>query len=156
MTLAQLQDMLANPAVARRNPALAGTISPPPVQPLGGPSRKAEGLATAKAAADGRGGDSLNRLEADFLAHLKALPATRWIGPHHGLSFEIGTGCRYRPDFMTQDEDEHFHVWEVKGGWASRDASVRIRAAARQYPVFTFWWVTRPKGGSWKIEEVLP
>ena len=155
MTPADLQTMLANPAVKRRNPALAGTLSPP-VQPQGGPSRKAEGLAASKDVADGRGGDRLNGLESAFLAHLRTFPDVEWIGVHHALSFDICDRCRYRPDFVSQDIEEHYSCWEVKGGWVSRDASVRIRAAARQYPVFTFWWVTRPKGGSWKIEEVLP
>src|SRR5258708_1512548 len=70
----------------------------------------------------------LNKLERDYLAHLR-LQGKTWIGVQN-ITLKLGDDCRYTPDFWTLSVDE-LTAWEVKGFFRD-DAKVKLKVAARQ------------------------
>lgn len=69
----------------------------------------------------------------------------------------IANGCRYTPDFITTEIEEgaaKLCAYEVKG-FMRDDAAVKIKVAASVYPWITFYLVSKAKGGTWDVQEVL-
>lgn len=106
----------------------------------------------------------LNKTEAAFQDHLKAQYPKEEIHAQ-SVTFKIGNGVRYTPDFVTfvrwedQEADEcHCSAYEVKG-FMRDDAAVKIKVAAHAYPRVAFFLVTKRKaaaGGGWSIQRIWP
>lgn len=93
----------------------------------------------------------LNKTEASFLAYLRHSSAC-WVGVQN-ITLKLADDCRYTPDFACIS-DAKFTFYEVKGFWRD-DAKVKIKVAARLFPMFKFVVVMKDKGG-WKFEDVKP
>lgn len=95
----------------------------------------------------------MNKLEADYALHLKAL---RDLGGIVDFRFEavrlrLAKLTTYSPDFLVIGVNGEIVLHEVKGFWED-DARVKIKVAAEMYPWFHFVAVTRKKG-QWVREE---
>jgi len=101
----------------------------------------------------------MNKTEAEFLAYLRENTPKSIAIHREGLGMRIGNGSVYWPDFVSVDDPFGMVcVYEVKG-FMRDDAAVKIKAAARMFPTFKFFLVTKHSkrdGGGWRIEEVLP
>lgn len=92
----------------------------------------------------------LNKLERAFLAWLRST-SPPWIGIQC-ITLKLADDCRYTPDFWTLGCSLHAH--EVKG-FMRDDARVKLKVAARMYPMIQFTLVERIKG-EWKFTDVKP
>lgn len=101
----------------------------------------------------------LNNTEEAYRAHLEV---RRMAGEIVWYQFEpfrltLAERTTYAPDFLVQLASGHLEVHEVKGVWMD-DARVKIKVAARMFPVFKFIAVKKVAGGkgrdpSWSVEE---
>lgn len=101
----------------------------------------------------------LNKTEEAYRAHLET---RRMAGEIVWYQFEpfrltLAAKTTYAPDFLVQLASGHLEVHEVKGVWMD-DARVKIKVAARMFPVFKFVAVKKVDGGkgrdpSWSVEE---
>lgn len=96
----------------------------------------------------------LNKTEAAFFAHLKAMMPEH---SHHAqaLTLRIGNGVRYTPDFASFATTGEIVAHEVKG-FMRDDAAVKLKVAASLYPQIRFRLVSKAKGGTWEMQEILP
>lgn len=100
-------------------------------------------------------GPQKNKLETDFENYLVRFldVADARFG---AISFELANGAKFKPDFTAWIGD-HLYAWEVKGPWASRDAFVRLKVAARLYPKVRFVLASREgRGPKWNLQKVEP
>ena len=100
----------------------------------------------------------MNQTEAAYAAHLDAMILAGEVVAYvfENVRLVIGTNrCTYMPDFMVILPVGYVEFHEVKGFWRD-DARVKIKAAAKQFPWFTFKAVTKrtkKAGGGWAVEE---
>lgn len=100
----------------------------------------------------------LNKLELEWLGHLKLSPTLRVR--IQALTFKLANGVKYTPDFVTThlDMERRCSVitgWEVKGKHAWDDAIVKIKIAAHEWPEIT-WKMVWKENGNWKQQTILP
>ena len=90
--------------------------------------------------------DRLNKTEREFLSRLRndVYGHMQHIGIQ-SLTLQLGFDCRYTPDFWTRMQGGDFRLWEVKG-FMRDDARVKLHAAARMFPFWTFVLVQKVKG----------
>lgn len=69
------------------------------------------------------------------------------------VKLRLGRGAWYTPDFVVYEKDQGVTVYEVKGFWREA-ARVRIKVAARLYPMLRFVAVKKDKGIGWVFEEI--
>jgi len=102
-------------------------------------------------------GPELNKLELAFCDYLRAWSAKDGsrVSPH-ALTFRIGNGVRYTPDFIVTFTDNTIAAYEVKGPHAWDDSIVKLKVAAAQFPWCAFWLASRDKPTTWRIERVMP
>jgi len=96
----------------------------------------------------------MNNAEQDYANHLELL---RRAGEVLWYEFEpmklnLAPKTTYTPDFLVQVASGHLELHEVKGFWTD-DARVKIKVAAKLFPVFKFVAIQKEKGEQWKIEE---
>lgn len=101
----------------------------------------------------------LNKTEEAYRAHLEV---RRMAGEIVWYQFEpfrlvLAEKTTYSPDFLVQLASGHLEVHEVKGHWME-DARIKIKVAARMFPVFKFIAVmkeggTKGRDPTWKVEE---
>lgn len=99
--------------------------------------------------------DRMNKLEADYAAHLESLrrngEIAMWMYEPLKLNLAPGQACSYTPDFMVVSRDNVLELHEVKGFWED-DARVKIKVAADKFP-FVFVAVSRRrKSDPWRYE----
>lgn len=97
-------------------------------------------------------GPKLNKTEAAFAAFKRLGPDAR-----ESLTFRIGNGVRYTPDFCVFLPSGAIVAYEVKGEHMWDDAAVKLKVAASLFPLVEFWLATpadRTKA-TWKIERVF-
>lgn len=92
----------------------------------------------------------LNKTEYAYLLHLRAQHG--WVGVQC-FTLKLADDCRYSPDLWTHDR-VGFTAWEIKGFWRD-DAKVKIKVAARLYPMIRFVVVQKVKG-QWEHTPVKP
>lgn len=94
----------------------------------------------------------MNQTEARYDAHLWARRAAGEVAWHkfEGLKFRLADNTFYTPDFAVMLAGGALEAHEVKGGFWTDDARVKIKVAAALYPVQFIAMVW--KGRSW-IEE---
>jgi hypothetical protein len=100
--------------------------------------------------------DNMNKTEA---AYWGLLMTRKQVGEILHFMFEpvglrLGKKCFYHPDFMVTNADRTITFHEVKGYWRE-DARVKIKVAAKMFPMFSFVAVQRGKGriSRWTEEE---
>lgn len=96
---------------------------------------------------------SLNKLEAAFYARLQADPAVKWIGVQ-SITLRLADDCRLTADFVTMDADGQLTFWDVKG-FQREDALIKMKFAARSFPMMRFIIVSR-EAGVWGNRDVEP
>lgn len=98
--------------------------------------------------------EKLNKLERDYLRLLRArnLP---WIGIQC-ITLKLGDDTRYTSDFVTIGPNGEIEFRETKGGKFWDDAKVKLKVAARMYPIFVFYLVRKSKDGNWSEVIVKP
>lgn len=84
--------------------------------------------------------DRLNKTEKRFLAVLRSRTDRFSQVGIQDITLKLGWDTRYTADFSTVDYNRHVSLWEVKG-FMRDDARVKLYAAAKQFPCFTFWKV---------------
>ncbi|QLG96734.1 DUF1064 domain-containing protein (plasmid) [Pseudomonas yamanorum] len=101
----------------------------------------------------------MNKTEEAYQAHLEL---RRIAGEVLWYQFEpfrlvLAPRTTYNPDFLVQLASGYLEVHEVKGVWMD-DARVKIKVAAKMFPVFKFIAVMKKgegkgKAPSWTVEE---
>jgi len=101
----------------------------------------------------------LNKTEEAYQAHLELRRMAGEVLWYHFEPFrlELAPKTTYSPDFLVQLASGHLEVHEVKGVWMD-DARVKIKVAAKMFPVFKFIAVMKKDEGkgkdpSWTMEE---
>lgn len=102
----------------------------------------------------------MNKLEADYAAHLNQLKAAGEIfhWDFEKVTLVIADGAkrvRYTPDFMVfRAPDAQIEFHETKG-FFEEDAKVKLKVAAGAYPRFVFKLVrkiAKKDGGGWSVD----
>ena len=98
----------------------------------------------------------MNRLEADYAAHLAQMQAAGHILWHkfEAVKLRLADNTFYTPDFAVMSSDLRIELHEVKSIWRD-DARVKIKVAADLYPFLFVAAYRLPKreGGGWKFED---
>lgn len=92
----------------------------------------------------------LNRTERAYLAHLRAKSLV-WIGVQN-ITIKLADDCRLTPDFATVDAAGKLTLIDVKG-FQREDAFIKMKVAARSFPMFRFVIVTK-NGGGWNERKI--
>lgn len=69
------------------------------------------------------------------------------------VKLRLAKSCFYTPDFLVWENDQTVTVYEVKGFWRD-DARVKIKVAARLYPMLSFVAATKDKNLGWIFEGI--
>jgi hypothetical protein len=97
--------------------------------------------------------EKLNKTEAAFLQRLKLLHPGDWIGVQN-ITLKLADDTRYSCDFFHWCEGQLL-AYEVKG-FRREDSWVKLKVAARMFPMIQFFLVRRVSGGGWSIKPVKP
>lgn len=103
----------------------------------------------------------LNQTEQAALEWLKRTTVYFDLRPH-ALTLELANGCKYTPDIIgtnpfTSPEGRTIYAWEVKGKHAWDDAIVKLKVAARDWPMIHFRLIWREdKAAPFQCQEILP
>jgi hypothetical protein len=98
----------------------------------------------------------MNRLEADYAAHLDARQDVgeilRWR--FEPVKLRLADKTYYSPDFLVIRDDLSVELHEVKG-FMREDAAIKLKVAAEQFAFFRFMLATRKrKADPWTVREV--
>lgn len=101
----------------------------------------------------GFAGDRMNKLEASFAAVLESWRREGKIVCWQYEAIRLVTADRttYCPDFFVMLNDGTLGFYETKGFWRD-DARVKIKTAARQFPMY-FFTAVQCKKGKWLYEQ---
>lgn len=126
------------------------------LEALGVPAAKIDRVAPRAlppVAAPAQDPDGMNKTERRRALELEALRRTGAIAAwaFGSVTLLLADRCRYTPDFLVATPDGRIAFEEVKGFWRD-DALVKIKVAARLYPMFTFTALRPRKGGGWDVE----
>lgn len=126
------------PVGVRRQEKVAQTVTQAPQQP---PKR-----------------GEMNKTERRYLEEIilpcERLGGVRWWG-FEALTFKIGEGVRYTPDFVVLNADGTLYAVEVKGGYVRDDATVKFKVAAGLYPWIS-WDMLQYAQGLWRTIRSYP
>ena len=96
--------------------------------------------------------DGMNKTEMRYAYHLNDLQLAgkvlTWM--FEPFSLRLAKKTFYRPDFMVVTDERLIEIHEVKGHWED-DARVKIKVAAKHFPMFKFKAIKSENNG-WKIE----
>jgi hypothetical protein len=103
-----------------------------------------------------RKSDAMNKTERRRWVELEAMKRAGVIRDckYNAVTLLLADRCRYTPDFLVEHADGRLELEETKGFWRD-DARVKIKVAARLYPMFTFTALRLRKqrdGGGWVKE----
>lgn len=96
--------------------------------------------------------DKLNKTERAYLGYLRMLN-TKWIGIQN-ITLKLADDTRLTPDFSFIQNSGRFVFVDVKG-FQREDALIKMKVAARQFPMFDFLIVKR-NGDRWDVTKVKP
>lgn len=94
----------------------------------------------------------LNKTEAAYLAYLRCLN-TKWIGIQN-ITLKLADDTRLTPDFSFIQNSGRFVFVDVKG-FQREDALIKMKVAARQFPMFDFL-IVKKAGSGWETTKVKP
>lgn len=134
--------LAANPSLAAVNPGVIATSNIP-------------GRIITEQLAVKR--DRLNKTERRFLEYLKFTQGKGTIGIQT-ITLKLAHDCRYTPDFWTwyspdRMQSEVLRFYEVKGAFIREDSIIKLKTAATQFPMFSFF-LCQWKDQAWTIKEV--
>lgn len=135
-----------SPSFLKLNPHLAGKFGKPP-EPA-----KVAGVRTNITVQKSNEEDGLNSFERAYLAHLRMLQYP-WIGVQ-AFKLRLAYNTHYTPDFVFLNFNGELEAHETKG-FMRDDAAVKIKVAARMYPIIRFVLVTR-KNKEWQWQPITP
>jgi hypothetical protein len=94
----------------------------------------------------------LNKTETRFCAYLPVIHNGMKVHAQ-AITFSLGNGVRYTPDFVIEHPSGQLFAYEVKG-FMRDDAAVKIKVAASTYRAIQFWltWWS----GDWRFQRILP
>ena len=99
-----------------------------------------------------------NKTEAAYEAYLRILLAAgeiTWF-KFEGLKLRLADNTFLTVDFFVMTSSGELQAHDVKGGFITEDANVKMKVAADMYP-FRFFLVrakAKKNGGGWDIKEV--
>jgi len=96
--------------------------------------------------------EGLNTFEKQYLAYLRMMKYP-WIGVQ-ALKFRLAYNTHYTPDFVFVNFNGELEAHETKG-FMRDDAAVKIKVAARSFPIVKFVLVTR-KNKEWIWQAINP
>lgn len=94
----------------------------------------------------------LNKTEAAYLEYLRMLN-TKWIGIQN-ITLKLADDTRLTPDFSFIQNSGRFVFVDVKG-FQREDALIKMKVAARQFPMFDFL-IVKKAGTGWDTTKVKP
>jgi hypothetical protein len=102
----------------------------------------------------------MNGLEIRRAAELEAMKRSGMIRSYQfeAVRLVLADRTSYTPDFLVELNDRALMFEETKGHWRD-DARVKIKVAARLFPMFRFVALTprrRREGGGWNREDIRP
>jgi hypothetical protein len=115
----------------------------------GGTAPKAKGRTVRRQAGE------MNKQEAEYRQMLGSQPGVFSVD-YEAITLKLAPDTRYTPDFLVLKDDGLIELHEVKGFFEDH-AKVKIKVAAAQYPMFTFYLARKqPKkdGGGWEVKVV--
>lgn len=99
----------------------------------------------------------MNKSEAAYAALLEARRARGEIAwfRFEGIKLRLASGCSLTCDFAVMTADGGLELHDVKGGFFTEDARVKMKVAAEEYPLRIVAVTPRAKkhGGGWSEEE---
>lgn len=96
----------------------------------------------------------LNKLEQEFFDLLSAKPS-RMFFPQ-AITFKLCNGVRLTPDIVeVGDTTGHVTCHEIKGPYAFEDSLIKLKFAAKTYPLFS-WYLHWKQDGMWETQRILP
>lgn len=95
----------------------------------------------------------MNKLEAQFFEHLKAMHPGKIILPQ-AIRVRLGNGIWFKVDFFVF-ADLGLMAYEVKGPHAFRGGFENLKVAASTYQNI-FWSLAWKDGGQWQLQEMYP
>lgn len=87
----------------------------------------------------------LNKTEREYLKIIRNRSLGQWIGIQN-ITLKIGNDCRFTVDFVYLWNGEMRFV-DVKGGFVREDSTIKIKTAARMFPMFKFVVAQKTKSG---------
>jgi hypothetical protein len=98
----------------------------------------------------------MNKTEEAYSKHLELLKADGTIlwWKFEPANLRLAQKTFFKCDFMVLNRDQQVEMHEVKGGYITDDAAVKIKVAASMYP-FAFF-IIRKKGHFWTKTPVSP
>lgn len=105
----------------------------------------------------GRLRNQMNKAEAAHAAELELLKRVGEIQEYlwQPLRLKLAPDCTYEPDFLVLTASGAIEFHEIKGGYITDDALVKLRVAAQRFPFFVFRLYQYTRRGV-KIKELLP
>ncbi len=96
----------------------------------------------------------LNRLETEFYNEvLKSSYNPSFIFPQ-AIRFKILNGSTLTPDFVVFSQP--VRCYEVKGKFAWEDSLIKIRVAAKEFPMLEWVLVWKDDDGAWQKQLIIP
>jgi hypothetical protein len=91
----------------------------------------------------------MNKTEAAYAAHLELLRQSGDVlwWKFEGVKLRLAPSTFYTCDFMTLNRGHQIEMHEVKGGFITDDANVKIKVAASMYPFIFF--IVRKRQSLW-------
>lgn len=96
--------------------------------------------------------EKLNKTEAAYLKYLRELNM-KWIGIQN-ITLKLANDTRLTPDFSFIQNSGRFVFVDVKG-FQREDALIKMKVAARQFPMFDFL-IVKKAGTGWDTRKVKP
>lgn len=94
----------------------------------------------------------MNKLEQEFY---EALRNSEMLCVNvQSISFVLGNGVKYTPDFCAWNKDGTMRCFEVKG-FMRDDAAVKLKVAATMFPMIK-WNLVWKVGPNWREQGILP
>jgi hypothetical protein len=105
----------------------------------------------------GRHQNTMNKTEATHAMDLEMRKRVGEILDYHWqpLRLKLGADCTYEPDFLLIMADLSIEFHEVKGGFITDDAIVKVKVAANLFPWFIFRLFQYDRKGC-KVRELKP
>lgn len=99
----------------------------------------------------------MNKTEEAYSRLLDTLVACQDVlwWKFEGVKLRLADNTFYSPDFAVLRASGHLELHEVKGGFWTDDARVKIKVAADLYPMqfIAVQALPKSKGGGWKVER---
>lgn len=96
----------------------------------------------------------MNGTESSYASYLEMRKRAGDVRGYYfeSLKLKLAKNTHYTPDFLVEMQDGSIEIHEVKGFWRD-DARVKIKIAARLFPMFKFVAVRKVRK-TWSFEKI--